>query len=103
MQPCWRIPQRSEAYFPEADRFKPERWLEPQPPDRPKHAYAPFGGGARHCIGHGYGKMEVVFTLAAVCRRWRLEVISDQYPEVNSMGNYKMKNGLPVKLIARKP
>ena len=103
VQPCWRIPQRSEAYFPEAERFKPERWLEPQPPDRPKHAYAPFGGGARHCIGHGYAKMEVVFTLAAVCQRWRLEVTSDQYPEVNSMGNYKMKNGLPVTLIARKP
>ena len=38
--------------------------LEAQPPERPKHAYAPFGGGARHCIGHGFAKMEVVFTLA---------------------------------------
>ena len=46
--------------------------------------------------------MEVVFTLAAVCSRWRLDVVSDEFPEVNSLGNYKMKNGLPVKLITRK-
>ena len=100
---CWRIPQRSEAYFPEAGKFKPERWLEPRPSERPKHAYAPFGGGARYCIGHGFAKMEVIFTLAAVCRRWRLDVVSDEFPEVDSLINYKMKNGLPVRLSARKP
>ena len=103
VQTCWRIPQRSEKYFPEADKFKPERWLEPEPPGRPKHAYTPFGGGARLCIGHGFAKMEVVFTLAAVCQRWRLDVISDEFPEVSSLANYKMKNGLPVRLSARSP
>ena len=46
--------------------------------------------------------MEVVFTLAAVCRRWRLDVISDEFPEVDSLGDYKVKNGLPVRLSERK-
>ena len=25
--------------------------------------------------------------------RWRLNIISDEFPEMNSLANYKMKNG----------
>ena len=103
VQTFWRLPQRSEQYFPEAETFKPERWLEPQPPERPTCAYIPFGGGARHCVGAGFAKMEGVFTLASICRRWRLDVVSPGFPEVMTLGFYRFKHGLPVTLVARRP
>jgi cytochrome P450 len=40
------------AAFPDADRFDPQRWA-----TRPaEHTYAPFGGGARRCVGEGLSR-----------------------------------------------
>ena len=94
----------SEKYFPEADRFRPERWLETKPPERPTYAYVPFGGGDHHmCIGAGFGKMAAVLTLETLCQRWHFDVISPEFPEVNTTALFRLKNGLPVKLRARRP
>lgn len=60
--------QTEEAYFPKADKFIPERWLERNPtqgsdkvsmkPSNP-FIYLPFGFGARSCIGRRFAEMEV--------------------------------------------
>lgn len=102
VQLCWRIAHLSEKYFPEARKFIPERWMETQPPEQGKHAYVPFGGGDHICIGSGFAKMAVVLTLATLCRRWRMDVISPDFPEMNTTALFRLKNGLPVKLSARK-
>ena len=103
VQLCWRIAHLSEQYFPAADTFKPERWLEPQPPDRPTYAYVPFGGGDHSCIGAGFGKMATVLTLATLCQRWQFDVISPEFPDVNTTALFRLKHGLPVTLRARQP
>ena len=48
----------------EDDRFRPERWLEPQPP-----AFVPWGGGVRRCAGAAFATMEMREVLRAVARR----------------------------------
>jgi len=101
VQVCWRIAHLSEKYFPEADTFKPERWIRKDFTEHAKHAYVPFGGGDHICVGAGFGKMATVLTLAALCRRWRLDVISPTFPEVDTTALFRLKNGLPVKLRAR--
>ena len=103
VQPCWRIPQREEKYFPEAGEFKPERWLKSGQPQHPRHAYVPFGSGLRTCIGAAFARMETVLALSAITQRWRIEVISDEHPEVMAMGIYTCKNGLPCTVRARQP
>ena len=57
VQLCWLIAHLSEKYFPEADKLKPERWMGKQIPEQAKHAYAPFGGGDRICVGAGFARM----------------------------------------------
>ena len=103
VQPCWRIPQREEKYFPQAHEFKPERWLAKGQPQHPRHAYVPFGSGLRTCIGAAFAKMEAVIALAAITQRWRIEVISDEHPEVKTMVIYRLKSGLPCTVHARTP
>jgi cytochrome P450 len=59
-------------YFPEPQRFDPERWTPERRAERPPFSYFPFGGSVRRCIGEAFGIQESVLTLATVIRRWRL-------------------------------
>jgi cytochrome P450 len=63
--------QHDRRFFPEPDRFDPERWLPERQQGRPKYAYFPFGGGNRVCIGESFAWTEGVLVLAALARRWR--------------------------------
>ncbi len=101
VQLCWRVANLSNEYFPEADRFMPERWMGTQVADQTKHAYIPFGGGDHICVGSGFGKMAVVLTLATLCQRWRVDVVSPDFPEMNTTILFRLKHGLPVRLQRR--
>ncbi|HLU68750.1 MAG TPA: cytochrome P450, partial [Kofleriaceae bacterium] len=46
----WVI-HRDARWFPEPERFRPERWLDGATEGLPRYAYMPFGGGPRVCIG----------------------------------------------------
>ena len=99
-QLCCYAAHRDARYFPEPERFLPERWLAPQP-ERPKYAYMPFGAGSRGCVGETFARMSAVCALAAVAQKWRLEVVSDEPPALSTMVGYFLKNGLPVRVLAR--
>ena len=51
---------RDARFFPEPDRFLPERWTPEFKASLPPFAYLPFGGGARRCIGESFAWMELV-------------------------------------------
>ncbi len=66
---CQYVSQRDPRFFPEPERFDPERWFGPPPP---KFAYFPFGGGTRLCIGEQFAWMEGILVLATIAQRARL-------------------------------
>jgi cytochrome P450 len=67
---------RLPEYFPEPERFRPERWAagEPQPP---KYAYLPFGAGPRVCLGNMFAMMEAQVILATMAQHARLTPEAD--------------------------
>jgi len=69
--------QRDERFFPEPDRFYPERWTEEFTNSLPKYAYFPFGGGPRICIGNYFAMMELILLLATIGKEFRLPLVSD--------------------------
>ena len=101
VQLCWRIPHLSEEFFAQAGKFEPERWIGARSSEQAKHAYVPFGGGNHICIGSGFGKMAVVLALASLCQRWRFDVISPEFPAMNTAALFRLKDGLPVRLARR--
>ncbi|MEM9781547.1 MAG: cytochrome P450 [Pseudomonadota bacterium] len=69
----WTI-QRHEALWPAADRFDPDRFLGNREGEVPAGAYLPFGGGPRLCIGVAFAMLEATLILAAILRRYDIEV-----------------------------
>ena len=65
------IVHRDARFWPEPDRFIPERW-QAEAKDRPRFAYFPFGGGNRLCVGESFAWTEAMIVLATIAGRWRL-------------------------------
>lgn len=74
----WAV-QRDPRFFPEPNRFLPERWTEEFSASLPKYAYFPFGGGPRACIGNYFAMMEIVLVLATIGRKYRF-ALSEDHP-----------------------
>jgi cytochrome P450 len=61
--PAIGLVQTSEDAFPNAEDFRPERFLEGSPPP---YSFIPFGGGTRRCIGAAFAVMEMKIVLRTV-------------------------------------
>ncbi|KAI1811309.1 cytochrome P450 [Poronia punctata] len=63
-----------EEIFPEPASFKPERWIESQGQHLTKFITA-FGKGSRNCLGMNLAYAELYLTLAAMIRRFEIELV----------------------------
>jgi cytochrome P450 len=66
------VVHRDAHWWPEPQRFRPDRWLGPGVPPH-RYAYFPFGGGPRQCIGNDFAVTEATLVLATLLRDWRVE------------------------------
>ena len=88
------VVQRDARWFPEPDKFDPDRWAEEARNARPKFSYFPFGGGARVCIGERFAWMEGVILLAAIAQKWRFRLAPGEKPEPLPLVTLRVNNGL---------
>ncbi len=93
----WRT-QRDPRFFPDPERFDPERWRED--PVRsgkiPRFAYFPFGGGSRACVGAAFAMMEATLLLAMIHQKYRLEVVPGHPIEIFASVTLRPKYGIRV-------
>ncbi|HYN85426.1 MAG TPA: cytochrome P450 [Pyrinomonadaceae bacterium] len=98
------VMHRDARYFPEPERFDPERWTPEARQARPQFSYFPFGGGPRRCIGEGFAWMEAALVLATIARRWRMRVPGGQRVELQPRITLRPgRGGVPVTLERRGP
>ncbi|KAI1320820.1 hypothetical protein EDD11_009777 [Mortierella claussenii] len=70
----------SDEYFPQADKYIPERWIpgeSPFPPVR-DFTYYPFSAGTRNCVGKNFAMMEMRLILATLVLMYDIEVVPGQ-------------------------
>jgi len=94
---------RNPRYFPEPDRFHPQRWLSGSTDALPKFAYFPFGGGPRICIGQHFALMEAALILATLLQQVELEVPAGFRMELKPVITLRSRYGLPVRARRREP
>lgn len=94
------VMHRHPQYWPEAERFHPDRWLDTAA-DRPRFAYFPFGGGTRLCIGEHFAWTEAILIVAAVAQRWRLRPAAGQTLAPQPLITLRAQPALRVTPVAR--
>lgn len=56
----------SPQLFPDPEQFRPERFLDTQPPS---YSWIPFGGGLRRCVGAAFAQLEMRIVLREIFTR----------------------------------
>lgn len=96
------VNHRDPRYFPDPEKFQPERWEDDLATRIPKYAYYPFGGGPRVCIGNTFALMEAVIILAAVGQKYRFTLMPGALIDISPQITLMPSNGIPARLERRK-
>ncbi|PAX56532.1 cytochrome P450 [Brunnivagina elsteri] len=95
------VMHRSEAYFEQAELFKPERWEGDFEKKLPNGVYTPFGGGPRTCIGKSFALMEAALLLVAIAQKFEISLVPNQTIIPQATITLQPKNSIQVVLKQR--
>jgi cytochrome P450 len=68
------LTHRHQQYWPQPERFDPERFSSEQNRARPHYIYLPFGGGPRNCLGFAFAQVEAKVVLARIFQNFSLKL-----------------------------
>jgi len=95
------VVHRDPRWWPEPERFDPDRWHPDEAAKRPKFAYFPFGGGARVCIGERFAWAEGVLVLSTIAQRWKMRLVPGHPVETRAVITLRPKHGMKMTLERR--
>jgi cytochrome P450 len=95
------VTHRDSRFWPNPERFDPDRFSPEAEAARPKFAYFPFGGGPRRCIGEPFAWMEGQLLVAALAHRYHIMVKHGYVPELQPLVTLRSKDGMPVTVHKR--
>jgi len=100
--PLWAFNRSKEVWGPDAEEFKPERWLGAGKANAggmaSNYAFSTFGHGPRSCIGFSFAKGEFSCILAAIVGRFEMKMENQKIKMVFGGGILKPEKGWNVKM-----
>ena len=93
---------RNPEYWPNPDKFDPERFNPNNEQSYPTFAYLPFGEGPRHCIGKRLALLEAKMTLVALLKDLHFEKNKDtEIPLDLTIGiTMSPRNGVKLSIVS---
>ncbi len=88
------VMHRDPRYFPDPERFDPQRWTQAARDARPQFSYFPFGGGLRRCIGDAFAMMEATLLLTTVARQWQMRLAPNHVVALQPVMSLRPKHGM---------
>jgi cytochrome P450 len=92
---------RSPRIFSDPETFDPTRFTPENEKKLPRHAYLPFGGGSRICIGNHFALMEGHLLVATYARKVRLELAPGTRITPEPLVTLRPKGGMPMRVRLR--
>src|SRR5262249_23009544 len=69
------VMHRTSDWYPDPEKFDPERMTPEARGARPRFSYFSFGGGLRQCVGEPMAWTEAVLVLASLGQKWRFRLV----------------------------
>jgi cytochrome P450 len=88
-------------WYPDPDRFDPDRFAPAAETKLPRLAYAPFGAGPRTCIGKSFAMIEARLILTVMAQRFRFTLAPGQRVEPAARITLGSKYGMKMRVRRR--
>jgi cytochrome P450 len=98
---CQYVTHRHPEFFPEPEKFDPERFLPENEAKLPKFAFFPFGGGGRACIGNHFAMAEGQLAVATILQRFKFELVDGQSARPKAGCTLRPAEPIKVRLLRR--
>lgn len=85
-----KIIHRNPIYYPEPEKFDPERFTDDEIAMRPKGTYFTFGDGPRACIGQRFAMLQIEMAIFMLVKNYKIK-ISPNHKEFNFHSTSIMK------------
>lgn len=92
---------RHPEYWPDPERFDPERFSEARAKDIEPYSYFPFLLGRRACLGEHFAMLEGVLLLALIVRRYRFARVDDAPIATRPISTLRLARPLRMRVTAR--
>lgn len=99
---AWTVHRDKGLYGPDADVFRPERWLD-SPPEQIRqmeNLSFTFGYGSRGCIGRNVAMLEITKFVPELFRRFDVKLVDPKRYKINATW-LTVQSGLDVKIRMR--
>ena len=95
------VMHRHPRWWSNPEGFDPDRFAPEAARGRPKHAYLPFGGGPRTCIGNQFALQELVIMTAVFLKKFRVLPVAGFPVEPDALITLRPKHGMKLRLEPR--
>lgn len=95
----WSL-HRNARWFPDPNRFDPERFSEEAQRTRPPFSYIPFGAGGRRCLGESFAELEGLLILATIASKVCLRLVDGQ--TIHPEPVMTLRPDVPVQMIVQR-
>lgn len=93
-----RVMHLDPRFFPNPERFDPQRWTPEARGGRPEFSYFPFSAGPRACAGKEFAVLQDLLVMGVLAERWKATYIPGQTLEPVPQKSMAPRYGIRVKM-----